>query len=96
MQLRGHLVLGPAVTRLDQTIENLVTHGVVEFVLTLREVRRLDSSGIGLLVRVLQLAKEHGGAVKLVAPSKPVSQALNMCHVLPLFQVFAEEADALT
>ena len=95
MILRGFLVLGSPVTRLDQTIDNLIEHGVVEFVLTLTEVKRLDSSGIGLLVRVLQLAKQHGGTVKLVNPSKPVTQALKMCQVLPLFQVYAEEHDAL-
>lgn len=95
IQLRGPLVLGSPVTRLDQTIDNLVAHGVVQFILTLTEVRRLDSSGIGLLVRVLQLAKQHGGTVKLVKPSKPVTQALNMCQLLALFRVYEEEADAL-
>ena len=95
LELRGFLVLGPPVTRLDQTIDNLVVHGVFHLVLNLAEVKRLDSSGIGLLVRVLQLTKEHGGSVKLVKPSRQVCQALKMCQLLPLFPVFEEEAEAL-
>lgn len=94
--LRGSLVLGTPVLELDSAMENLVAHGSVRFVLNLSEVKRLDSSGIGLLVRVLQLAKTKGGTVKLVSPSKTVAMALKMCQVLPLFQVYDTDEAALS
>jgi anti-sigma B factor antagonist len=59
------------------------------------EVTRLDSSGIGLLVSMLQESKRNGGSVKLVKPSNPVVSTLRMCAVLPLFEVFQEEDEAI-
>ncbi len=92
---RGPLVLGAAVNRLDEVVENLLAHGSVRFVVDMAEVKRLDSSGIGLLVRLLRICKQKGGSVKLIQPSRPAELALKMCNVLPLFEVYAEEEQAL-
>ena len=48
----------------------------------------MDSSGIGLLVMILSSTKEAGGSLKLVNPSKQVTQALKLCNLLPLFEVY--------
>jgi len=93
--LHGALVLGAPVDSLRQTIENLAAHGEHRIVLSLAGVNKLDSSGIGLLVKALQLSKGAGGSVKLVNPAKVVLQTLTMCRLLPLFEVYTEEADAI-
>lgn len=95
LALRGALVLGPPVDSLRQTLENLAAHGDHCIVLSLADVNKLDSSGIGLLVKALQLSKGAGGSVKLVKPAKVVVQTLTMCRLLPLFEVYTEEADAI-
>lgn len=92
---RGALVLGPAVDAMNETVDNLASHGTSRFVLSMGDVNRLDSSGIGLLVRMLEKSKKSGGTVKLVRPSTPVSATLRMCCVLPLFEVYGEEGDAI-
>jgi anti-sigma B factor antagonist len=94
--LKGALVLGPPVDSLRQTLENLAAHGEHCIVLTLAEVSKLDSSGIGLLVKALQLCKAAGGSVKLVNPAKVVLQTLTMCRLLPLFEVYGEEQEAVS
>lgn len=93
--LRGSLVLGPPVDSLRQTLENLAAHGEIRIVLSLSEVSKLDSSGIGLLVKGLQLSKAAGGSLKLVNPAKVVVQTLTMCRLLPLFEVYGEEQEAI-
>ncbi|MFZ0630173.1 MAG: STAS domain-containing protein [Acidobacteriaceae bacterium] len=93
--LRGTLVLGPPVDSLRQTLANLTEHGEFRIVLGLAEVTKLDSSGIGLLVKGLQWCKEAGGSVKLVNPARVVVQTLSMCRLLPLFDVYDNEADAI-
>jgi len=95
VNLRGALVLGPPVDSLRQTLENLTTHGECRIVLGLAEVTKLDSSGIGLLVKALQWCKEAGGSVKLVNPARVVLQTLSMCRLLPLFEVYEDEAQAI-
>lgn len=94
--LGGWLVLGPQVTQLDTTFDNLLSHGVNRFVLVVDGLKRLDSSGIGSLARVLQQTKQQGGWVRLVNPSRQVTMALKMCQLLPLFGVFEQEQDAIS
>jgi anti-sigma B factor antagonist len=94
--LKGKLVLGDPVNDLRRKMDNLAAHGESQFVLNLEEISMMDSSGIGLLVMMLTSAKEAGGSVKLVNPSKQVTQSLKMCHVFPLFEVYAEEDEAIS
>jgi len=94
--LHGGLVLGPPTDNLRQTLENLIAHGEIQIVLGMTDVNRLDSSGIGLLVKGLQLTKEAGGSLKLVNPAKVVLQTLSMCRLLPLFEVYDEEQAAIS
>jgi anti-sigma B factor antagonist len=93
--LRGRFVLGTPVNELRQKMENLAAHGAHKFVLNLEGVSWMDSSGIGLLMMMLTSTKEAGGSLKLVNPSKQVTQALRMCSVLPLFEVYPEEKEAI-
>jgi anti-sigma B factor antagonist len=94
--LNGALTLGAAVNSLRQKTDNLAAHGANQFVFNLTGVSRMDSSGIGLLVMILSSTKEAGGSLKLVNPSKQVTQALKLCNLLPLFEVFTEEQDAIS
>jgi anti-sigma B factor antagonist len=96
IELNGQLVLGTPVNELRQKVDNLAAHGTCRFVFNLAGVTKLDSSGIGLLVMILTSTKELGGSLKLVNPSKQVAQTLRMCHVLPLFEVYSNENEAIS
>jgi anti-sigma B factor antagonist len=94
--LNGALTLGAAVNNLRQKVDTLAAHGANQFVFNLTGVGRMDSSGIGLLVMILSSTKESGGSLKLVNPSKQVTQALKLCNLLPLFEVYTEEEQAIS
>ncbi|MBB5339408.1 STAS domain-containing protein [Tunturiibacter gelidoferens] len=96
VELSGALVLGVPVNNLRQKIDSLTAHGATRFVFNLTGISRMDSSGIGLLVMIMSSTKEAGGALKLVNPSKQVTQTLKMCNLLPLFEVFSEEQEAIS
>ena len=93
VQLRGHLRMGAAVDSLRQAMEESVGSGDTRIVINLSEVPMIDSSGIGLLVRLLASTKELGGNVKLLQPSKFAVQTLRLVGLLNLFEVYdAEDA----
>ena len=46
-------------------------------------------------MKSLTSAKKAGGSLKLVNPSKPALQTLKMCNLLPLFEVYTEEDEAV-
>jgi len=93
--VQGGLVLGPPVESLRKTLNNLTAHGETQIVLNLAGIDRLDSSGIGLLVKALQSCKGAGGNVKLTNLPKVVAQTLTMCCLLPLFDVYDHDQDAI-
>ncbi len=95
IRLRGPLRMGPAVDSLRQTMEEAVGNGDNRLVLNLAEVAMIDSSGIGLIVRFLASAKQRGGNIKLVQPSKFASQTLRLVGVLNLFEIFDTDDDAV-
>ncbi len=95
MQLRGALKLGPPVDELRQAVDELLESGEANFAINLAEVPTMDSSGIGLLVRILASAKQRGGSVKLVSLSPFVFKTLKLVGVLNLFEVFEDDDTAL-
>jgi anti-sigma B factor antagonist len=94
IKLRGRLNLGESVDRMRQLFDDLISAGESRFIIDLGEVSMIDSSGIGLLVRCLNAAKQHSGSVKLLNPSKFAIQTLRMTGLLSLFEIFDSEEAA--
>jgi len=95
IQLRGVVRLGQAVDTFRQAIDDAFSAGDVRLVLNCAEVPMIDSSGIGVMVKSLSSAKQRGGDVRLVNPSKFVTQTLRLIGVLNLFSTFENEDQAV-
>jgi anti-sigma B factor antagonist len=95
LKITGRITLGSGVDRLRETLEDLSDSGSNRWILDVAEVPMIDSSGIGLLVRYLTSAKERGGALKLLNPTKFALQSLKMIGLLNLFEVFQEQEKAV-
>ena len=95
VQLKGQLRMGAAVDGLRQTMEEALGSGQTRIVINLAEVPMIDSSGIGLLVRFLASARQRGGNIKLVNPSKFAVQTLRLVGVLNLFEIFENDEAAV-
>lgn len=95
IKLSGRLTLGESVDRLRDTIHDLLASGDCRMVIDLAEVVMLDSSGIGLLMKSLSAAKQAGGALKLLNPSKFAQQTLKMIGLLSVFGIFADLEQAV-
>jgi anti-sigma B factor antagonist len=96
IKLRGKLNLGAALDRTNETIKDLLDSGESRLLLDLQEVPMIDSSGIGLLVRYLTAAKQRGGSLKLLNPSKFALQTLKLVRVVNLFEIFEDQQAAVS
>ena len=94
IRLRGDLKIGDAVDSFRQTLDELFEAGDYRVVVSIAEVPMIDSSGIGLLVRSLTTAKQKGGNLKLVSPSKLAMQTLKIVGLVNLFEIFNDEGEA--
>ena len=95
IKLRGRLSLGEPCDRLRATLEDLLRAGDYRLVFDVEELATMDSSGIGLLTRFLTSAKQQGGSLKLVNPSKFVLQTLKLVGLLSLFETFTDSQAAV-
>ena len=95
VRLRGSLKLGQGVDDLRTALDRLLGEGHAKFILNLAEVPMIDSSGIGLLVRIHTASVKANGAIKLVQPTRLAIQTLKLVGVLSLFEVKASDAEAL-
>jgi anti-sigma B factor antagonist len=93
--MRGRLGLGEALDRANGILTDLLDSGENRLLLDLQDVSMIDSSGIGLLVRHLTAAKQGGGSLKLLNPSKLALQTLKLVRVLNLFEVFEDQQAAV-
>jgi anti-anti-sigma factor len=91
---KGRVVLGEEVEALEAAFEQ-GAHEFTRFVLNLRELNRLDSIGLGLLVRYAERMQKHGGGVRLAASPPFVETLLNMTKLYSLLPNYLSEEDAI-
>ncbi len=95
VDLEGDLVAGDGDELLRDVCTELVAEGWKAILVNLGRVGRLDSSGVGELVAGWKLAKEFGAAISLLRPGDRVRSTLHLSQLLPLVQVYEDEAEAL-
>src|SRR3989338_11142170 len=66
LDLAGRVTLGEECNTLRDTLKKLLAGGQKRILLNLKEVNRVDSSGIGILVEGVILAAKDDAALKLV------------------------------
>ena len=59
------------------------------------DVAFLDSAGVGELVAGLRTAKSFGAELKLLKVSGRVYSTLDMARLLPTFEIFEDETEAV-
>jgi anti-anti-sigma factor len=90
----GRIILGEEVKALEAALE-LCTHEFCRVVLNLSEVDRLDSIGLGLLVRYTERLSRRGGGIRLAAPPTSTVTLLNMTKLSELLPSYSTEEDAI-
>lgn len=95
IDLQGNLTMGAAEERLRDTVENLIADDRKQLVINLAEVPVIDSSGIGGLVKSFTSAKNKGGKLKLLKPTRLARQLLSITGLLSVFETFDDEAAAI-
>src|SRR6266508_1678182 len=74
---------------LRDVLAGLVEQGVYHLVVDLEQVSFLDSSGIGVLISVRRRIREHGGSLRLTAPSPHVRRVLELTGITTLLPTYA-------
>ena len=90
----GRIMAGQSALDLETALEK-VGHASTCVILNLSQVTRMDSMGLGTLVRQTSRLNACGGAVRLVAPQPFVAHVLVITKLSGYFQTFPTEEEAL-
>jgi anti-anti-sigma factor len=95
LQLIGRLELEQGDLELRDYVNRLVDEGRVKILLDMREVTRLDSAGIGMLVSKFITTRRAGGAIKLLHPTERTDHLMDITKLTTVFEIYNSEREAL-
>ncbi len=95
LRLSGRLELEDGDLVFRDYVNRLVAEGRVKIVLDLKDVSRIDSAGLGMLVSKYLTTQKSGGTIKLVCLSQRSDHLMDITRLATVFEIFHDEADAL-
>jgi anti-anti-sigma factor len=93
-QCTGRIVLGAEIAALESALDTSA-HEFSRFVLSLADIDRLDSIGLGSLVRFAERLRRRGGDLRLAAPPPFLTTLLELTRLSNWLQTFATEDEAI-
>jgi anti-sigma B factor antagonist len=95
LSLRGRLTLGPESAGFRTTIDNLLAAGAPRIVVSLEHVNYVDSAGLGALIEAHRKVNAKGARLRLSNLGPNFRRALEIAHLLDLFDSHPTESAAL-
>src|SRR5262245_22007059 len=95
LQFIGRLELDKGDIILRDTTNRMVETGQVEVAHDMKEVTRLDSAGIGMLVSKYLTVRRAGGTIKILHPAERTDHLMDITKLHTVFEVFTDEESAV-
>jgi anti-sigma B factor antagonist len=80
---------------LREVMNGLLAENKRHFVLNLRGVDYIDSSGLGQLISIWTSIRNKSGHMTILSPSKRVDRLLEITRLNTVFEIFADETAAI-
>ena len=96
LDLKGKLSAGLGDQILRESLDELLAENWKKILLNLSEVTFIDSAGVGELVAGLRTAQRFGASLKLLNTSERVHSTLFIARLLPVFETYSDEREALS
>ena len=94
LECTGQIVIGQEVKDLEASLR-MATREFTRVVLAIGAVTRLDSIGLGLLVRSMDGLRKRGGDLRLANPPAFVSHLLEMTKLTEFLKPYSNEDEAI-
>jgi anti-sigma B factor antagonist len=96
LDLSGNLTLGTPEQSFKDMIADLVARKQTNIIVNLQGVEFMDSSGVGALVKSYTTLSKIDGKLKLLRAGKFIQQTLKLTGLIGLFELYDDEASALS
>jgi anti-sigma B factor antagonist len=95
LDMEGKLTIGTGDVRLRGALLDELDDGHTKIILNLKNVKVIDSSGLGELIRSRATAASKGGEIKLLHVNLKARKLLTMARLVGVFDMFDDEAMAI-
>ena len=95
LKITGRLDPGDNADPLYTALQSFVEQDEIEFLLDLRSVTYISSTGVGSLIKCYRAVLKKKGHVKLLSPSQSVRNILTISKLDGVFEIFSDEDEAL-
>ncbi len=94
--LDGKLTIGRGDVVLRDTVLEEIEGGGRKILINLQDVKTIDSSGLGELIRCKVTSSSHGAEVKLLNVNLKARKLLTMAQLVGVFEMFDDERMAVS
>lgn len=95
ISLDGNVMGGPDATSLNDELHKLVSESKSKVVVDLGNVKFMNSSGLGMLIRALSTIRNAGGDLKLARPSEKIESLLMVTKLITVFDHYESVEQAV-
>jgi len=95
LEVVGRLAPSTAQEEFTARVDDLIASGQVNFLIDLRGVSYISSTGVGSLIECYHHADRAGGKLKLLNPSQAVRQILAVSKLDSVFDIWTDEEAAI-
>ena len=95
LELNGRLVLGDECESFRKLIRELLAAKTIHILVSLADIMRIDSTGIGALVESVILTAKDGGRLKLFNLPRLIRNILSTHRLLQAFDIYETENEAV-
>jgi anti-sigma B factor antagonist len=96
IKINGRLDPGDGPDQLAEMVQGFIEQEEIEFLIDLRGVTYISSTGVGSLIKCYRAVLKMKGHVKLLSPSQSVMNILSISKLDGVFEIFSEEKTALS
>ncbi len=95
LALSGNLIGENDGLRLNDTFNEKLEDGNINFIVDLTKLQHINSSGLGVLITLLTRARKRGGEMVLVNPSEYIRNLMMITKLNTIFKVFPSKEEAI-
>jgi len=96
LDLRGRVTINDGESELLRSLlRELITGGASKFLLSLAELRQIDSSGLSVIATTYAFLRNRGGDLRLLCPRGAALEAFKVLRLLEVIPTFEDENQAL-
>lgn len=81
--------------KVKEALTDLIEKGKYNLIISLEEVRYIDSTGLGVLIGTLKKVREHNGTIGIICTNPQIKKIFNITGLVKIFGIYKNEEEAL-